>query len=80
MPNRQHLYKDKDKARATNKAQKLRYRRKTQLYSGKPRWTLKEDKLVLDHTISDTELSFMIHRSVQAIQIRRHRLKKNNRE
>ena len=76
MPNRQHLYKDKAKARATHHAQKQRYYRKTQLYSGKPRWTLEEDNAVLAHTITDTELSYILHRSVHSIQARRYRLKK----
>lgn len=80
MPNRQHLYKDKSKARATHRSQNLRYYRKTQIYTGRPKWTPEEDKLVLEHSITDTELSNTIHRSVSAIQNRRSKLKKNNRE
>lgn len=80
MPNRQHLYKDKAKARATHRAQNLRYYRKTQIYTGRSKWTPEEDKLVLEHSITDTELSNTIHRSVSAIQNRRSKLKKNNRE
>ena len=39
-------------------------------------WTAKEDALVIEHSISDRELSVLIHHSVQAIQVRRCRLKK----
>lgn len=38
-------------------------------------WTEREDKLVLAHTIPDRELAEKIGRSVQAIQIRRSRIK-----
>lgn len=38
-------------------------------------WTDEEDKRVLAHDISDRQLSSEIRRSVQAIQIRRTRLK-----
>ena len=82
MPNYLHSYKNKDKARSTRNAQRARYYKKTQLYTGKRRWTYEEDKAVLEHGVSDTELSYAIKRSVQSIQARRHRLKyqKNNRE
>lgn len=49
--------------------------RKTAIY--KPNfWTSEQDKKVLKHDISDSELSAIIHHSVKAIQIRRSRLKK----
>ena len=80
MPISLHLYKDKAKARSTRNAQRLRYYQKTQLYPGKRRWTLEEDKAVLEHSVTDTELSSIICRSVETIQVRRSMLKKNNRE
>lgn len=39
-------------------------------------WTHEKDSMVLEHSISDRELSKIIHHSVQAIQVRRCRLKK----
>ena len=85
MPIRVRSYKNKDKARVTRNAQRLRYYQKTQLYPDRRRWTREEDIEVLKHSITDTELSYLIHRSVQSIQIRRNKLKakqtqKNNRE
>ena len=80
MPIRVRSYKNKDKARVTRNAQRLRYYQKTQLYSGRRTWTKEEDKAVLEHSITDTELSYAIHRSVQSIHTRRYNLKKNNRE
>ena len=38
-------------------------------------WTEREDKMVLAHSIPDRELAAKIGRSVQAIQIRRSRIK-----
>ena len=80
MPIRINLYKSRDKARSTRNAQRLRYYQKTQLYSKRRLWTSKEDKAVLEHSISDTQLSTTICRSVGAIQARRSMLKKKNRE
>lgn len=54
---------------------KLEYYKKTALY--KPsKWTEEKDKQVLEHKIIDRELSKLINKSVQAIQIRRCRLLK----
>ena len=39
-------------------------------------WSAAEDAMVLEHSITDHELSEKIGRSVKAIQIRRSRLKK----
>lgn len=72
--NRKKEYKDMDKFKKTRNAQRKRYYKKTQLYKRKC-WNIKEDILVLKHEITDTELSYMIHRSVSAIQKRRCRLK-----
>ena len=59
--------------RARNFQRKINYR-KTAKYEPRP-WTREEDVAVLAHDILDTELSKKIERSVQAIQIRRCRLK-----
>lgn len=77
MSCRKEWYKDLSKYRNTRKQQKRRYRMRTGscLYQPKA-WTESEDKLVMKHDISDVELSALLERSVQAIQIRRCRLKK----
>lgn len=55
---------------------KLRWRKETGSFRYDPRqWTLAEDQLVLAHEMPDRELSKLIHRSAQAIQVRRSRLK-----
>ena len=75
MPNRKNQYRDKDKYKKTRDAQKKRYYDKTAIYQ-RNSWNSQQDKLVLEHSISDTELSKIIGHSVKAIQIRRSRLKK----
>ena len=59
---------------------KNRYRRnnyrQTQGYDPRE-WTEAEIKLVLAHAVSDRELSKILHRSVQAIQLARCRAKKS---
>lgn len=75
MPNRRKNYRDMERFRATCKIQNKRYYDKTAIYDP-TRWTLEHDKAVLDHIITDTELSSIIGHSVRAIQIRRSRLKK----
>lgn len=75
MPNRKYAYVDMQKYRKTTKAQQKRYYAKTSIY-GRNDWTVEQDKMVLEHSIPDSELSKIIHHSVKAIQIRRCRLKK----
>lgn len=75
MTNRKKDYKDMEKFVKTRNAQRNRYYAKTAIYEPN-RWTSKQDKLVLEHTISDTESSALIGHSVKAIQIHRCRLKK----
>lgn len=70
-------YKDKEKYKKYKKNFQKRYRQKTN--AGKyPRrsYTVKEDCMILDHSMSDRELADKLQRSVTAIQIRRTRLKK----
>ena len=77
MPNRKKDYKDMDKFSKTRRAQKNRYYSKTAVYEPSC-WTAEQDALVLEHSISDSELSALIGHSVNAIQVRRSRLKKEN--
>ena len=73
MANRPENYVSRDKWRKTTQAQKKRYYKKTAKY--KPsNWTYEHDNLVLDHNLTDTELSGKIGHSVQAIQARRYKL------
>ena len=52
------------------------YRKRTGSDKYIPReWEQLEDRLVLEHKITDRELSELLNRSVTAIQVRRSRLK-----
>ncbi|MCD7847918.1 MAG: hypothetical protein LUG49_07850 [Oscillospiraceae bacterium] len=63
-----------EKKRACRK----RYYAKTSyLYSRHP-WTEEECRLVLEHSIPDSELSEKLGRSLKGIQEKRRRLKKSN--
>lgn len=75
MPLRKNQYRNMEKFQITRKAQRNRYYEKTAKYNPSP-WTSEQDKAVLEHNITDTELSNLIGHSVKAIQIRRSRLKK----
>lgn len=68
-------YADERKYKTAVKRQKQRYRAKTAFKYERRYWLPEEDALVLAHNIPDPELSEMISRSVQAIHIRRSRLK-----
>lgn len=77
MPKHLKDYKDKEKARITrNRQRQKNYGKTSFIYKGRRRWTEYEDTLVLEHSITDFELSQQIIRSVKAIQIRRCKLKK----
>lgn len=72
--NRKQGYKDLEKWRKTCREQKQRYYAKTSsLYTHRP-WTTEEDAMVMEHNLTDSELSVKIERSVRAIQHRRHHL------
>lgn len=79
MPNRKYAYADMEKFRKTTNAQKKRYYNKTNFHCSNV-WTAEQDKMVLEHLITDTELSKIIQHSVKAIQVRRCRLKKKIRK
>lgn len=69
---RKQNYKDLNKWRKSKNRQRKRYYRKTQnaKNSGRP-WTKEEIKIVMEHDMTDTEISNLIGRSVAAIQNRR---------
>ena len=75
MSCRRKCYKNMDRYRNTRKLQKQRYREKTGSGMYPPRkWEEWEEELVVKHEQTDVELSKLLERSVQAIQMRRHRL------
>lgn len=74
MPNRKRTYKDKNRFRETWRKQKARYRERTGSYAYKRRaWTEEEIDMLFDNSMTDRELSDLIHRSVDAIQTMRSR-------
>lgn len=75
MPNRKKNYRDMQLYKETTQAQNKRYYQKTAKYP-KRAWTPEEEELVLEHDLTDNELSSKISRSVKAIQVRRAVLKK----
>ena len=62
----------------THMKQKARYyeKHRSQAKNSKQRWLIKDNIAVLNHSVSDVELSHLIGRSVMAIQIKRSILKK----
>ena len=79
MPNFIKNYRDKEKCRKTRNRQRQRNYAKTAIYPPKE-WAEEDDALVLEHKMSDRELSKLIEHSVQAIQVHRSRLKKRETE
>lgn len=75
MPNWVKQYPDKEKARLLRNIYRKGNYAKTQGYP-KREWTLHEMDLILNSDKSDTELARELKRSVQAIQIKICRLKK----
>ena len=78
MPNFRKYYTEEVFREKRNK-QRHKYYAKTAKYRRRP-WTPEEDAMVLAKPGSDPELSDMIERSVQSIQLRRNRLKKWQKE
>lgn len=74
--NRKKDYRDMEKFRRTCRKQQRRYYSKTAFLYEKRYWTADEDTMVLEHSVPDTTLSRVIHRSVGAIQTRRSKLLK----
>ncbi len=74
--NRRKSYKTEESYQTGERKWKSEWRKRTGSFRYDPRqWTLAEDQLVLAHEMPDRELSKLIHRSAQAIQVRRSRLK-----
>ncbi len=75
--NRKNKYKDLEKWRKSCEKQRKRYYAKTTdaVNKNKP-YSEREIELILQHDITDTQLSKMIGRSVKAIQVKRAKLNK----
>lgn len=73
--NHRENYVDEKKWADACLRQKRRYYGKTAFRYPKRRWTCDEDRIILAHKNTDTELSIMLERSVAAIQKRRCVLK-----
>jgi hypothetical protein len=70
-------YKDLTKYHETKREQQARYRNKNGASTYKIRgWTIEEDKLVMQQSMPDSELSKLIKRSLGSIQTRRWNLRK----
>lgn len=59
-----------------NEWRKRNYNKTTNAINSNKHWSQKEEKLVLMSELTDFELAQIIGRSVQAIQLRRHKLTK----
>ena len=67
-------YTDIEKFRKNRKEYNKKYYQRTAIYEPK-KWTKEDDEAILrSNDITDTELSDLLQRSVQAIQVRRSRL------
>lgn len=74
----EELRKKRNEYRKKNREKRNESRKKNYQQTAKYMrriWSDEEDKLVLEHSITDRELSQKIERSVEAIQVRRTRLK-----
>lgn len=76
MPSFVKRMKDKDKCRMIRNKQRQKNYAQTNIYPPKGAWANWEEELVLEHSMTDRQLSKLLERSVQAIQLKRSRLKK----
>lgn len=77
--NRKNEYKDLEKWRKSCENQRKRYYAKTTDAENKNKpYSDREIELILQHDITDTQLSKMIGRSVKAIQVKRAKLNKED--
>ena len=76
MGGRKELYKDLNKYKQNRDRYKKKYYKNGSTNCEKHNWIPEEDKLLFDSILTDKELSKVIHHSVEAIQIRRSRLRK----
>lgn len=75
MSYRKQGYSDIDKWRKTVTSYNKKYYSRTAVYPPRP-WTENEIQMLFDETITDYELSEKIHRSMKAIVLKRHRVRK----
>lgn len=70
-------YKDKNRYATTKRHQQKRWRVRSGAFKyERKKWSNAEIELLLDHTISDRELSDKIERSVGSIHTKRSRLRR----
>ncbi|MCD7785129.1 MAG: hypothetical protein LUH18_06065 [Oscillospiraceae bacterium] len=62
-------------ARRQKKIDRKKYYAKTSNLYPKRAWTAEEEKLVMEHSVPDSELSAKIGRSLKSIQEKRRRLR-----
>ena len=67
--------KNREKYKVNRRRYNKKYYARTRKYNY-IRWTKEMDNMVLEHKITDTEMSDIIDKSVMAIQVRRWRLKR----
>lgn len=75
MPKFVKQYNDPLQLLLIRNGQRQRYYQKTAKYP-KREWNPEEDEMVLNSSLKDTELSGILQRSVESIQVRRCRLQK----
>lgn len=72
-------YRDMEKYKEYKRKTQRNYRKRTGAGQYPAReYTLEEDRMILERSMTDRELGIKIQRSVGAIQKRRHRLKKED--
>lgn len=74
MPKCKALYKNEEKYKAYVKRHKNKNYERSRKHSYSHKWTTQELILILTSPLTDYELSKQIHHSVEAIQLKRHRL------
>ena len=75
--NRKNGYRDLKKYRETcNRQQRKYYRETANAENRYKKWTKEEIKLILEHKISDREISKLIMRSMKSIVMKRTKIKK----
>lgn len=72
---RQKDYKNKEKLRITRNKQRKRYYQKSQTGTHK-KWTEYEIAMLFNSEFTDSQLAEILERSVQGIQIKRFRIRK----
>lgn len=74
--NRKSDYKDMERFRETKRNYYRKYYKVTEnARNSRKRWTKEKDRLIIEHSIPDRELSELIGRSMKAILVRRVSIK-----